>query len=91
MAESTAEYYRKNPDARKKRLTQQKRYNKTKKGLKIRVAANAANRAKGTYGNGDGLDVAHKKGKEGSHLAKDVDLKKPKTNRRSRLKSKHYA
>jgi len=91
MAESTAEYYRKNPEARRKRRLQQKIYNKTNKGLKIRVAANAANRAKGTYGNGDGLDVAHKKGKEGSHLAKDVDLKKPKTNRRSRLKSKHYA
>ena len=27
MAESTAEYYRKNPKARKKRLAQQKRYN----------------------------------------------------------------
>ena len=65
---------------------QQQAYNKTKKGLKLRVAANAANRAKGTYGNGDGLDVAHKKGKEGGKKASDVTLKKPSTNRRSRLK-----
>jgi len=67
---------------------QQKAYNKTKKGVKLRVAANAANRAKGTYGNGDGLDVAHKKGKEGGKKASDVKLQKPSINRRSRLKRK---
>jgi len=66
--------------------SQQKAYNKSKKGREIIVAANAANHAKGTYGNRDGLDVAHKKGKEGSKLAKDVTLKKPKNNRNSRLK-----
>ncbi len=66
--------------------SQQKAYNRSKNGKKLIIAANAANRAKGTYGNGDGLDVAHKKGKEGSKLAKDVTLKKPKNNRNSRLK-----
>ena len=81
MAGSTAEYYRKNPDARKKRLTQQKRYNKTKKGLKIRVAANAANRAKGTYGNGDGKDAAHYKGSTTRGRTQS-----PSINRKSRLK-----
>ena len=86
MAGSTAENYRKNPEARKKRLEQQKKYNKTKKGLKIRTSANAANRAKGTYGNGDGLDVAHKPGKKTSRKAKDATLQKPSTNRKSRLK-----
>ena len=65
--------------------SQQKAYNKGR-GKQIIIAANAANRAKGTYGNRDGLDVAHKKGKEGSKLAKDVTLKKPKNNRNSRLK-----
>jgi len=65
---------------------QQKAYNKTKKGLKLRVAANAANRAKGTYGNGDGKDVAHKKGREGGKKASDVTLKSPSQNRKSRLK-----
>ena len=65
--------------------SQQKAYNKGR-GKKIIIAANAANHAKGTYGNHDGLDCAHKKGKEGSKLAKDVILKKPKNNRNSRLK-----
>ena len=83
---STAEYYRKNPEARKKRLKQQSAYQKTAKGLKIRTAANAANRAKNTYGNGDGLDVAHKPGKKTSRKAKDATLQKPSTNRKSRLK-----
>ena len=41
---------------------QQKAYNKTKKGLKIRVNANRLNRKLGTYGNGDGKDAAHYKG-----------------------------
>ena len=41
---------------------QQKAYNKTKKGLKLRVNANRLNRKLGTYGNGDGKDAAHYKG-----------------------------
>ena len=65
---------------------QQKKYNKTKKGLDLRVAANAINRAKGTYGNGDGKDVAHKPGKEGSKNPKDATLQSPSKNRKSRLK-----
>ena len=93
MAGKTAEYYRKNPDKNKERLKQQSAYQKTPKGRAIKIAANAANRAKGTYGNGDGKDVAHKPGKEGSKKAKDVTLQSPSKNRRSRLKSlksKHY-
>ena len=65
---------------------QQKAYNKTDKGLKLRVNANAINRAKGTYGNGDGKDVAHKKGKENSKDPKDATLQSPSQNRKSRLK-----
>ena len=65
---------------------QQKAYNKTKKGKKLIVAANAINRAKGTYGNGDGKDVAHKPGKEGSKNPKDATLQSPSKNRKSRLK-----
>ena len=65
---------------------QQKAYNKTKKGLELRVNANAINRKKGTYGNGDGLDVAHKPGKKTSRKAKDATLQQPSTNRKSRLK-----
>ena len=64
----------------------QKAYNKTKKGLELRVNANAINRAKGTYGNGDGKDVAHKPGKQGSKNPKDATLQSPSKNRKSRLK-----
>ena len=55
----TSTYYKKNPAARKKRLKQQAKYNKTRKGLQIRTAANKLNRKLGTYGNGDGKDSCH--------------------------------
>jgi len=77
----TAKYYRSNPKARAKRLKQQKRYNKTKKGLALRVNANRLNRQLGTYGNGDGLDAAHYKGSTTKGRKQ-----KPSTNRKSRLK-----
>ncbi len=83
---STSEYYKKNPEARAKRLVQQKKYNKTKRGLRIRVNANHINRLKGTYGNGDGKDVAHKPGKENSKNPSDATLQSPGKNRQSRLK-----
>ena len=59
MAGRTSEYYKKNPEARKRRLKQQAKYDKTKKAKKARAAANKCNRALGTYGNGDGKDGAH--------------------------------
>ena len=82
----TSEYYKSNPKAKAKRLKQQKRYNKTKKGLALRVNANKLNRKLGTYGNGDGKDVAHKPGKQNSKKAKDATLQSPSKNRKSRLK-----
>ena len=81
MAGKTAEFYRKNPEARKKRLSQQKTYNKTDKGLKIRVNANKLNKKLGTYGNGDGKDAAHYKGSTTKGR-----LQSPSINRKSRLK-----
>ena len=83
---STSEYYKSNPEARAKRLVQQKKYNKTKRGLRIRVNANAVNRAKGTYGNGDGKDVAHKPGQKTGKTADSATLQSPSENRKSRLK-----
>jgi len=77
----TAKYYRSNPKARAKRLKQQKKYNKTKKGLALRVNANRLNRQLGTYGNGDNKDAAHYKGSTTKGR-----LQKPSTNRKSRLK-----
>ena len=77
----TSEYYKSNPKAKAKRLNQQKRYNKTKKGLALRVNANKLNRKLGTYGNGDGKDAAHYKGSDTKGR-----LQSPSENRKSRLK-----
>jgi hypothetical protein len=60
---------------------QQKAYNKTKKGLELRVNANRLNRELNTYGNGDGKDAAHYKGSKTKGR-----LQSPSENRRSRLK-----
>ena len=78
---STSEYYKSNPAANKRRLTQQKKYNKTKKGLALRVNANKLNKKLGTYGNGDGKDAAHYKGSTTNGRTQD-----PSINRKSRLK-----
>ena len=77
----TAKYYQKNRDARLKRLKQQREYNKTKKGLALRVNANRLNSQLGTYGNGDGKDAAHYEGSTTKGR-----LQNPSTNRKSRLK-----
>lgn len=61
MPGKTAKYYASNPDARKKRLEYQKEYNKKSREVKKRVELNKENRKRGTYGNGDGMDVAHTK------------------------------
>jgi len=80
MAQSTAEYYRKNPKARLKRLKQQKEYDK--KTVSERVELNRINRQKGTYGNGDGKDVSHRT--DGSTVMED----KSKNRARNRAKLK---
>jgi len=40
-----------------------KKFQSSKKSLKYRAELNKYNRAKGTYGNGDGKDASHKNGK----------------------------
>ena len=77
----TAKYYQKNRAARLRRLEQQRKYNKTKKGLELRVNANRLNRQLGTYGNGDNKDAAHYQGSTTKGR-----LQKPSENRKSRLK-----
>ena len=77
----TSDYYKSNPKAKAKRLKRQKRYNKTKKGLALRVNANKLNRKLGTYGNGDGRDAAHYLGSTTKGR-----LQSPSENRKSRLK-----
>ena len=61
MASRTAEYYRKNPAARKRRLKQQSKYQKTKKGSSIKKNANKL-RNKLKLKVGDKRDAAHYKG-----------------------------
>jgi len=61
MPGRTAKYYASHPEARKKRLEYQREYNKQPREVKKRVELNAENHRRGTYGNGDGKDVAHTK------------------------------
>ena len=48
----TQKYYDANPAANKRRIAQQKRYNKNGKGNEIARKAVELNRKMGTYGNG---------------------------------------
>jgi hypothetical protein len=57
----TAEYYKKNPTAKAKRMAYQKEYNKRPEQIKKRIELNKINRDRGTYGNGDGKDASHTK------------------------------
>jgi len=56
----TAKYYQENPDARKKKKEYDTEYHSTDSRREYRSELNKVNREKGTYGNGDGKDVAHK-------------------------------
>ncbi len=84
MANSTSKYYKSHPEAHQQRLKQQAAYNKTRKGLKIRVKANKLNRKLGTYGNGDGKDASHTGPNKGK-------LESPKANRTRPRKKQRYA
>jgi hypothetical protein len=57
----TAKYYKDNPEAKAKKDAYQKEYNKKPSEVKKRVELNKVNRDRGTYGNGDGMDMAHTK------------------------------
>lgn len=69
MASRTSKFYKDNPEARDKRLKYQKKYNKQSMQIQKRVELNKINRQKGTYGNGDGMDVSHTK--NGSTVMED--------------------
>ena len=78
--QSTAEYYRKNPEARKRRLKQQSAYQKTAKGRDLKAKSYQLDtELGGTVG--DGLDAAHYEGSKTKGR-----LQKPSENRKSRLK-----
>ena len=84
----TSDYYKSNPKARQQRLKQQKRYNKTKKGLALRVNANKLNRKLGTYGNGDGKDATHTGPNTGYTGNASANRREPRIrNRKLKIKS----
>ena len=85
-SQSTSDYYKTHPGAKKKRLAQQAAYQKTPKGAAIKKNANALNRKLGTYGNGDNLDASHYAGSK----TKGRLLPQSK-NRASRLKIRRHA
>ena len=81
MARSTSDYYKSNPKARKKRVKQQARYNKTKKGKKLITGANKL-RSK----------LKCKKGEDASHTGpNNGKCESLKINRTRPRKGKKYA
>ena len=98
-SQSTSDYYKKNPTAKRKRIEQQKAYNKngsSKPGTKNitgnEIARNATrlNRKLGTYANGDKLDASHYKGsKRKGRLRPQCENRKEPRN--SRLKIRRHA
>ena len=82
MAQKTSDYYKSNPEAAAKRRKQQRAYNKTNKGLKIRTAANKLNRKLGTYGNGDGKDASHTGKTTGKLEAASSNRRRPRTGKK---------
>ena len=79
---NTSSYYKSNPRAKRRRLRQQARYNKTQKGLKIRTAANKLNRKLGTYGNGDGKDASHTGPSKGRVETASTNRRRPRMKQR---------
>ena len=62
MASKSTNYYKSHANALKIKQSYQKKYNKKPSQVAKRTKLNAENRNRGTYGNGDKLDVSHKQG-----------------------------
>ena len=62
MASKSTNYYKSHANALKIKQEYQRKYNKKPSQIKRRTELNAENRKRGTYGNGDKLDVSHKQG-----------------------------
>jgi hypothetical protein len=69
----SAKHYQSNPEAKEKKKRYDTQFNKSKKQKKKRVVLNRANREAGTYGNGDGKDMAHYKDKDGKLKMRQQD------------------
>ena len=86
----TQTYYDANPARNRKRIAQQKRYNKEGEAKGNEIARNATNlnRELGTYGNGDGKDASHNMKGPGKHGIEDAS--KNRARPRKKNKSKLY-
>jgi len=62
MASKSTNYYSRNNDALKVKRAYAAKYDKKPSQITKRQKLNAENRKRGTYGNGDKLDVSHKQG-----------------------------
>ena len=62
MASKSTNYYKSHADALIIKQAYAKKYDKKPSQVKKRTELNAENRKRGTYGNGDKLDVSHKQG-----------------------------
>jgi len=68
--------------AKKRNYKQEyERYHSKPAAKKQRAANNKANRDKGTYGNGDGKDVAHKDNNTSNGAKSNLTLESPSKNR----------
>ena len=78
----SAEFYHKNKAARKRKQAYDKKYHSTPRRRKYRSLLNAINRKNGTYGNGDGKDVAH--------VSKTKTKSQDQSKNRGDKKNKHF-
>ena len=62
MPSKSTSYYRSHANALKIKQAYQRKYNKKPAQVAKRTQLNAENHKRGTYGNGDKLDVSHKQG-----------------------------
>ena len=62
MASKSTSYYKSHASSLEIKQAYQRKYNKKPSQVKKRTELNAENRKRGTYGNGDKLDVSHKQG-----------------------------
>ena len=62
MASKSTNYYKSHANSLKIKQEYQREYNKKPSQIAKRTALNKENRKRGTYGNGDKLDVSHKQG-----------------------------
>jgi len=85
----TQRYYDANPAANKRRIAQQKRYNKSGKGNKISREAVELNRKLGTYGKNDGKDASHNCHGPGKHCSEDESINRARPRKKKNKRKLH--